>query len=545
MRILLLFAFLLAPSLLLANIDINFRPERPVLNESFEMEVVVAFEGSEEPFVSFDPGGLVVEGRRKGGVSFTTQLINGQFTSQKTMSFIYQMRANRAGTFYLRDFNVKLADQTLTKDNVRVSVLREAEKPRDYFLEATPSKDKVYKGEGFFVDYYLYTRVPIYNQELKEYPKLNGFLKRFKNVDETPDRVERGGLIYQRSKKYSARLFAEKTGELTIDALKLQVSVGFGGSGFGGYGLRDVRNITLSSSPVKIEVSEPPTDNVAEGFTGLVGDHSFNLVTRKSKYLVNEPIELKLEVVGPGLLEKMDDPVFYTHPDLESFDTRSEIQEVASNRSRKVIEYTYLPRGQMSLPARVLKLSVFLPDQKTYKTYDIQIPELTVVGGVAATTQPQPPAQESPVKTMPIFKETVSVPKTPVSPFGMLNSKVYLFTNAQILLAIAALIFGFALFSNLSLTRDSTRLEIWRLYKKNVARGVDYKGLLHFLLAVFPNSKSDLEETLHNSDLPQDVKTYFVQLIQELRRSTYAAGGSARKLKPQARMFKKLVKSIT
>lgn len=545
MRILLLFAFLLAPSLLLANIDINFRPERPVLNESFEMEVIVAFEGSEEPFVSFDPGGLVVEGRRKGGVSFTTQLINGQFTSQKTMSFIYQMRANRAGTFYLRDFNVKLADQTLTKDNVRVSVLREAEKPRDYFLEATPSKDKVYKGEGFFVDYYLYTRVPIYNQELKEYPKLNGFLKRFKNVDETPDRVERGGLIYQRSKKYSARLFAEKTGELTIDALKLQVSVGFGGSGFGGYGLRDVRNITLSSSPVKIEVSEPPTDNVAEGFTGLVGDHSFNLVTRKSKYLVNEPIELKLEVVGPGLLEKMDDPVFYTHPDLESFDTRSEIQEVASNRSRKVIEYTYLPRGQMSLPARVLKLSVFLPDQKTYKTYDIQIPELTVVGGVAATTQPQPPAQESPVKTIPIFKETVSVPKTPVSPFGMLNSKVYLFTNAQILLAIAALIFCFALFSNLSLTRDSTRLEIWRLYKKNVARGVDYKGLLHFLLAVFPNSKSDLEETLHNSDLPQDVKTYFVQLIQELRRSTYAAGGSARKLKPQARMFKKLVKSIT
>lgn len=546
MRIATLFLLIFMPNFVLANIDVSFRPERPVFNESFEMEVVVAFEGSEEPFVSFDPGGLVVEGRRKGGVSFTTQLINGQFTSQKTMSFIYQMRANRAGTFYLRDFNVKLGDKTLNKDNVRVSVLREAEKPRDYFLEATPSKDKVYKGEGFFVDYYLYTRVPIYNQELKEYPKLNGFLKRFKNVDETPDRVERGGLIYQRSKKYSARLFAEKTGELTIDALKLQVAIGFGGSGFSGYGLRDVRNVTLSSTPVKIEVSEPPTGNVAEGFTGLVGDHSFNLVTRKSKYLVNEPIELKLEVVGPGLLEKMDDPVFYTHPDLESFDTRSEIQEVAANRSRKVIEYTYLPRGQMSIAARTLKLSVFLPEQKMYKTYDIQIPELTVVGGVAsASSQPNVPVQESTSAPMPVVKQTISVPLTPVSPFGILNSRVLPLSYAQIALILTGALLLLAVATNLSFSRDNTRMELWRSYKQHIARGVDYKGLLHFLLAIYPNSKNDLEQTLQESELPSDVKTYFVQLIQELRRSTYAAGGSARKIKPQTRMFKKLVKSTT
>src|SRR5690606_38109190 len=224
------------------------------------------------------------------------------------------------------------------------------------------------------------------------------------------------------------------------DALKLQVSVGFGGSGFSGYGLRDVRNVTLSSSPVKVEVSEPPPENVAEGFTGLVGDHSFNLVTRKSKYLVNEPIELKLEVVGPGLLEKLDDPVFYTHPDLESFDTRSEIQEVAANRSRKVIEYTYLPRGQMKIAARTLKLSVFLPDQKSYKTHDIQIPELVVVGGVAAPSQPSSPSEETTTTNVVAPKITVTVPITPVSPFGILNSRVLQFSYMQIALAISAII---------------------------------------------------------------------------------------------------------
>ncbi len=109
-----------------AQISIDFKPERPVIDESFDMIVTVAFEGNEEPFISFDPGGLNVEGRRKGGVSFTTQLINGQFTSQKTMSFVYQLRANRAGSFYLRDFNVRVGDKTFSKDNVRVQILREA-----------------------------------------------------------------------------------------------------------------------------------------------------------------------------------------------------------------------------------------------------------------------------------------------------------------------------------------------------------------------------------------------------------------------------------
>src|SRR5690606_22794522 len=253
--------------------------------------------------------------------------------------------------------------------------------------------------------------------------------------------------------------------------------------------------------------------------------------------------ELKLEVVGPGLLEKMDDPVFYTHPDLESFDTRSEIQEVAANRSRKVIEYTYLPRGQMKIAARTLKLSVFLPDQKSYKTYDIQIPELVVVGGVAAPSQPSSPSEETTTTNVVAPKITVTVPITPVSPFGILNSRVLQFSYMQIALAISAIILLLSVFTNLSIARDSNRMAVWHIYKKHVAKGVDYKGLLHFLMAIYPNTKSDLEQTLQESDLPNDVKNYFVQLIQELRRSTYAAGGSSRKIKPQSRMFKKLVKS--
>src|SRR5690606_25073030 len=148
----------------------------------------------------------------------------------------------------------------------------------------------------------------------------------------------------------------------------------------GGFGFRDIRNVTLSSSPVEIEVSEAALDSVPKGYTGLVGEHSFNLLSSKDKYLVNEPIELKLEIVGPGLLEKMDAPILYSHPDLESFDTRSEIQEISPTRSRRIIEYTYLPRANMSIPSRQLELSYFLPDKKEYKSIKIEIPAVQVVG---------------------------------------------------------------------------------------------------------------------------------------------------------------------
>ncbi len=526
-----------------SQISIDFKPERPVQDESFDMIVTVAFEGNEEPFISFDPGGLNVEGRRKGGVSFTTQLINGQFTSQKTMTFIYQLRANRTGSFYLRDFNVRVGQKTIKKDNVRVQVLREAERPKDYFLEAIPSKENVYKGEGFFVNYYLYTRVPIYNKELKEYPKLNGFLKRFKNVDQTPERVERGGLIYQRGKEYSARLFAEKTGELTIDPLKIQVSVGFGGAG--GFGLRDMRNVTLSSAPIKIKVSETPVENIPDGFTGLVGEHKFSLIMNKTKFLANEPIEAKIEVVGPGLLEKMDDPVLFTHPDLESFDTRSEIQEVSPDQSRKVLEYTYLPRGQMNIASRQLQLSVFDPDTMTYKTTEITIPELQVVGGGVArnnqnNTKSAPQVTSTNSSTASSFEKSL----TPISPFGSTLVNNPLGNVSRIILLVSSLLLVLGFLSNFKLGTITKKERLWSIYKTQLSRGVDFKGLYQFVNEIESVRESDLDSVIANKNVPEDVKAYFTELINSLRSATYSRNSNNAKLKPQKKMFKKLIKSL-
>lgn len=521
-----------------AQIDVRFRPERPVVSEAFTMEVTVAFEGSDEPYISFDPGGLTVEGKSKGGVTFSTQLINGQFTSQKTMSYIYQLNSNRAGLFYIRNMSAKTSQNEYKADNIRVQVLREAEKPKDYFLEAIPSKENVFKGEGFFVNYYLYTRVPIYNQELKEYPKLNGFLKRFKAVDETPERVERNGLIYQRSKKYSARLFAEKTGKLTIDPLKIQVSVGFGN--VGGFGLRDLRNITLSSLPVEIQVSTTPVDNIPQGFTGLVGEHQFKLNIKKTKFLANEPIELSLEIIGPGLLEKMDDPVIYAHPDLESFDTRSEIQEIAGDRSRKILEYTYLPRSQFSIEERELSLSYFDPDQNKYIVKPIRIPGIEVIGGSSVTSKASSNINEvRPISSQPV----PAVALTPVSPFSGFKLSQYL-TWYQVAFIVSLIIFAFSVYSNFDFKDNTRKANARYIYKKNLSRGLDYKNLYLFFSQIRDGEYVDVDKYIRSLNVDNNVKDYFIDLFNSLRSANYANHGSGTKIKPNKKMFKHLLKNL-
>lgn len=542
MKVIFAFILIILATSIKAEVEIAFRPERPVINESFEMDVTIAFEGNEEPFISFDPGGLTVEGRRKGGVSFTTQLINGQFTSQKTMSFIYQLRSNRTGTFYLRDFTVRVGSSSTKKDNIRIQVLREAEKPKDYFLEAIPSKENVYKGEGFFVNYYLYTRVSIYNKELKEYPKLNGFLKRFKNVDETPERVERGGLMYQRSKQYSARLFAEKTGKLTIDGLKLQVAVAFGGSS--GFGLRDMRNAILTSAPVEILVTEPPLENMASGFTGLIGNHTFNLSMRKTKYLVNEPIEVKLEIIGPGLLEKMDTPVIFSHPDLETFDTRTEVQEMGPDKSRKVLEYTYLPRGEMNLAEKTLELAVFDAEKKEYITTELKIPSLVVIGGGSAAIPPANNPIQNSETVASKAQASSSLTLDPVSPFGKHDIYSLYQSPIKIILWLFSFLFLIAVLSNINFKSTSSHNEIWTYYKKHMAKGLDYKTFHHFMAQVYDGAETDLDKVFDREGIPADVKNYFLSLIGELRKNTYATDSSPRKLRPKKKMFKKFVKCI-
>ena len=161
--------------------------------------------------------------------------------------------------------------------------------------------------------------------KLKEFPKLNKFIKRFHHINSPVEMVQYKGQVLKRILAYSARLYPEKVGPAVLDPMKISIQIiesDYGGFGFGS---QRYKNKDLSSPRVEVEVLPLPSEGVPASFTGLVGEHEFNLSVPKSKYLINEPIEIKLEVKGKGAVENYDAPTIFSDNNLEQFDTNTAI----------------------------------------------------------------------------------------------------------------------------------------------------------------------------------------------------------------------------
>ena len=366
------------------DVEVVVEPKEVVINETFFVTFKVKTSGSEEPYISFTPFGASVLGKRSQGLSISTIVINGKFTTTKEQAVVYELMAERAGQVYLRNVKVEMAGKVMSVPEVRVTVLNEPRRIPDAFIEAEASKTRVYLGEGLDVNYYLYFKTSISANDVKEFPKLNKFIKRFHHINSPVETVQYKGQVLKRILAYSARLYPEKTGKAVLDPLKISVQmIETDYSGFG-FGSQRYKNKDLASPMVEIEVLPLPSEGVPASFTGLVGEHEFSLSIPKSKYLVNEPIELKLEVKGKGAVENFDAPVIYTDNNLEQFDTKSDVSEIGTQAAKKVFEYTLLARGPVNIAGRELALSYFEPSNGKYIEKKITIPSLEV-SGVAAS----------------------------------------------------------------------------------------------------------------------------------------------------------------
>lgn len=386
--IFLILTLVIIPTLRAEDVEVEVSPPEPLVNESFYLTFKTKMTGSAEPYISFSPIGATVQGKREQGVSISTTVINGKFTTTREQSYVYELVAERPGQITIKNIKVELGGRTINLKDVHVNILAQARRIPDVFVEAQASKTKVYLGEGLDVNYYLYLKTSLTSYDVKEFPKLNKFIKRFHHINSPPETVQYKGQVFKRFFLYSARLFAEKVGTAVLDPMSVTVQVVESdyNNPFGSFGMgaQRIKTKELSSQRIEVEVLPLPAENVPAGFTGLVGEHEFNLSIPKNKYLVNEPIELKLEVKGKGALENMDAPVIYSDNNIEQFDTKSEVTEIGNNVAKKVFEYTLLARGPLNIKPRELSLAYFDPSSGRYIEKKINIPALEV-GGVAAT----------------------------------------------------------------------------------------------------------------------------------------------------------------
>ena len=543
MKILILLLMLFTSfSIFAEDVEVVVEPKEGVINESFFVTFKIKTSGNEEPYISFTPYGASVLGKRSQGLSISTVVINGKFTTTREQAVVYELLAERQGQVYLRNIKVEMSGKTIPVKEVRINVLNEPRRVPDVFLEAEASKTKVYIGEGLDVNYYLYAKGSIAANDVKEFPKLNKFIKRFHHINSPPEVVQYKGQVLKRFLAYSARLYPEKVGNASLDPMKMNIQVieNDYNSGFG-FSNQRYKNKDIQSSSIDIEVLALPTEGVPASFTGLIGEHEFNLSVPKSKYLVNEPIEFKLEVKGKGALENFDTPVIYTDKDLESFDAKSEVTELGTQAAKKIFEYTLLARGPIKIPAREITFAYFEPGSGKYIEKKVSVPALEVSGQVMATTDNNPKSETVPAADKSdensflnsFFKKSDKiVDKNPIGLVGpAMEGQGRWFDRGfmvmNLILGLALVIIGIQW--GLSNRKNAGPADHYAMLKRDISllkkRGLNYSELYRVLASLDKTNKMSnggisIINVINESGLKADSKEYFKNAL------AFTEGGS-------------------
>lgn len=542
--IIIILAMLLSSIALADEVKVEINPPRPVMGEVFQAYFRVFTDSDEEPVINFSPAGIEVVGKSNQGVSTRTIYANGKLTVTRELTIVYDLVAGKPGMNTLRDITVQLGNKTLRHSSLNVNVLKEAEVLADVFVMADVPKRELYVGEGFVARYYLYSKVPVSNLDIKKYPKLDNFLKRFLQEPERTERVSVDGQLYMRTQIYAAKLFPEKVGEFKVDALHLSATYPTSrpNDPFGAFGMnRDYKTRTMNSETIKVLV-KPLPEPVPAHFTGLVGPHQFDLQVGQNKLIVNEPLEVKLTVTGTGALENLEAPELIKHQGLEEFESNGDLKITDSEQATKVFDYTFLAKENLQIPAKTVTLSYFDSNTGRYVPTQLNFPEIVVAGGVAGerkkdTAKPEAKSERKEEKSLPQKARELAGPIT----IDQWQWKTWLPYINLGLGAIALIVVAFGLLKQKSFSGIHLKTDVPRELKKAPFK---FNEFVKWMAPVIQETGKSPIVIIRESPLPEESKRYFIDLLSANDYKDYSASKSEMQFSYQSTHFKELGRYI-
>jgi hypothetical protein len=170
-----------------------------------------------------------------------------------------------------------------------------------------------------------------------------------------------------------AVLIPQRAGELIIEPMKMDFSVGIPtgrGDFFGNMITRNI-NYSTASAIKKVKVKELPEAGKPIDFTGAVGEFDFKVIADKNQLKANDAAQIIVEVSGRGNLKLFEIPKITTPTELEVY-TPEHKENVATSlnglRGSVADIYTVVPqyKGKYKIPE--VSFSYFNTAEKKYKT---------------------------------------------------------------------------------------------------------------------------------------------------------------------------------
>lgn len=502
------------------DVTVETNPRNPVKGEVFQILFKCQTTKNADPQITFEAEGFEVLGKQSQGLSSRTVYHQGKIKVSRELLVTYEAIAQKVGRINLRNLVVVLDGKRMTQDVVGIQVLEAALEPKLVFIAAEVPKKNLYVGEGVTVRYHLYTKTNLQAFDIKKFSKVDGFMKRYLQEPDSIQRVTVGGEVYRRSVIYAARLYPERSGKLIVDPM--EVSATYGGDPFGAFGFSfgnssRLKTKIIGSEPVEIDVKPLPTEGRPQSFKGLVGKHNFDLKANQSQLLVNEPLEARLSVSGPGNLENLEAPNLWDVPQLEKFDAKSDLSLRGAEEAIKTFDYTYLGKNPGEVEKKEIEFSYFDPSLNRYETVRKKLPEIIVAG--TASNRSNSKIDEKNInsqKGIGVDSDLGSVKE--VNEQGFWGRPWFWGLVIGLFVVLGLILKIIKLLSIGQRSRPYWENEIRHLEKNRPSSAL----LTRVIHALSADSTKGVELILSESSLPLDSQKYFLKLLNDLERSEFA-----------------------
>lgn len=390
-----LFVLFLTAGMMAKAADVTFKavaPSAVVMGQQFRLAYTVNAEAKASDLRIPELADFDVLMGPSTSSSMSTQIINGNVSSETAFTFTYILMPKKEGTFNIGAASIKVKGANYTSNALSINVLppdKAAEAAGgtgsgqsasigkdDYFVRMEVSDRSVYEQEGFLVTFKLYA-ARMCGLDNAKFPEFEGFLaQEIEQPNPQWIQAHYNGRNYFTVVLKQTVLYPQRSGKLTIESGKFDAVIRVPTQ-------RKIRSIfddfadtydnvkkILVSSPVTIDVKALPSGKPAS-FSGAVGNFTMTSDINSNNVKTNDAVTIKLKITGNGNIKLIKNPEVVFPNDFDIFDPKVEtdVKTTAAGVSgSKTIEYMAIPRyvGDFEIPA--ISFSYFDPKSATYKT---------------------------------------------------------------------------------------------------------------------------------------------------------------------------------
>ncbi len=401
--------------------DISFvtsAPNAVEVNQQFRLSYKINRGNVKEPRIDAITDFDILSGPNRSSSS-SMSIVNGQMTSEQSVTFTYILLATKEGTFTIPGATIKVDGEEVVSNSVTIKVLpsdsnasqnnqqsssRSSQRNvanssstnisnDDLFMAATLNKTKVYEQEAVLLTYKVYSKVNLTALNGKV-PDLKGF--QIQEID-LPQNKE-WQLEHYKGSNYRTIvwrqfvLFPQQTGEIEIPSVTFEgvvqqrVNTSMDPFDFfmnGGPRVVEVKK-ALVTQKLKLNIQKLP-DGKPAGFSRAVGRFKLtSSINHPDELKANDAVTLRLNISGTGNMKLIKTPEVEFPEDFEIYDPKVEnkfILKTTGFSGEKVIDYLVIPRhaGEYIIPS--VKFSYFDIEDKQYKTIETESYTLNVAKG--------------------------------------------------------------------------------------------------------------------------------------------------------------------